>query len=82
MSVVNIVAFPLHRRKTLVKGIAKVLASKNGEDANRFWRDTAKTILRQLQTQGLQQGDSEREVRALLSAVMAEIQWNAETATA
>ncbi|WP_352529707.1 MULTISPECIES: DUF6074 family protein [unclassified Mesorhizobium] len=34
----NISAFPLHRRRKLVEGIARVLESKNGEDANAFWR--------------------------------------------
>ncbi|WP_352829977.1 hypothetical protein [Mesorhizobium sp. M0159] len=29
-------AFPLHRRRKLVKGIARILESKNREDANAF----------------------------------------------
>ncbi|MER9115671.1 hypothetical protein NKH93_03490 [Mesorhizobium sp. M0954] len=32
----------------MVEGIARVLESKNLEDANAFWRSTAKTILVQL----------------------------------
>ncbi|WP_353014669.1 DUF6074 family protein [Mesorhizobium sp. M0854] len=38
-------AFPLNRRRKLVEGIARVLESENLEDANAFWRSTAKTIL-------------------------------------
>lgn len=50
----NVVAFPLHRRQTWVQSIARVLASKNGEDANLFWRNTAKEILGQLSAYGLE----------------------------
>ena len=52
----NISAFPLHRRRKLVEGIARVLESKDGEDANAFWRNTAKAILVQLSDQELHPG--------------------------
>jgi hypothetical protein len=69
----NISAFPLHRRRKLVEGIARVLESKNGEDANAFWRSTAKTILVQLSESGIAPGLAEQEVGTLLRAVLVDI---------
>ncbi|WP_084646966.1 DUF6074 family protein [Mesorhizobium sp. WSM2561] len=69
----NISAFPLHRRRKLVEGIARVLESKNGEDANAFWRSTVKTILVQLSESGVAPGLAEQEVRTLLRAVLGDI---------
>ncbi|MER8459275.1 DUF6074 family protein [Mesorhizobium sp. C280B] len=69
----NISAFPLHRRRKLVEGIAQVLESRNGEDANAFWRSTAKTILVQLSESGIAPGLAEQEVGTLLHAVLGEI---------
>jgi hypothetical protein len=74
----NVVAFPLHRRKKLVSGIARVLESKHGDDANGFWRETAKEILRQLFASGLTVETAEEEVRTLLYAVLAEIHSRSE----
>ena len=58
----NISAFPLHRRQKLVDSIARVLESKNGEDANAFWRSTVKTILVQLSNQELHRGSPNRKL--------------------
>ncbi|MGX9576670.1 DUF6074 family protein [Mesorhizobium sp. f-mel] len=69
----NISAFPLHRRRKLVESIARVLESKNGEDANAFWRSTVKTILVQLSESGVAPGLAEQEVRTLLRAVLGDI---------
>ncbi|RWL22632.1 MULTISPECIES: DUF6074 family protein [Mesorhizobium] len=69
----NITAFPLHRRRKLVQGIARVLESKNGEDANAFWRSTAKTILIQLSESGIAPGLAKQEVGALLHAVLGDM---------
>jgi hypothetical protein len=73
MSDSNISAFPLHRRRKLVEGIARVLESKNGEDANAFWRSTAKQILIQLSESGIAPGLAEREVGTLLHAVLGDM---------
>ncbi|WP_394886326.1 DUF6074 family protein [Mesorhizobium sp. AaZ16] len=69
----NISAFPLHRRRKLVEGIARVLESKNGEEANAFWRSTAKQILIQLSESGIAPGLAEREVGTLLHAVLSDM---------
>ncbi|MGX9120191.1 DUF6074 family protein [Mesorhizobium sp. BHbsci] len=69
----NISAFPLHRRRKLVESIARVLESKNGEDANAFWRSTVETILVQLSESGVAPGLAEQEVRTLLRAVLGDI---------
>ncbi|WP_394890235.1 DUF6074 family protein [Mesorhizobium sp. AaZ16] len=69
----NISAFPLQRRRKLVEGIARVLESKNREDANAFWRSTAKTILVQLSESGIAPGLAEREVGRLLHAVLGDM---------
>lgn len=69
----KISAFPLQRRRKLVEGIARVLESKNGEDANAFWRSTAKTILIQLSESGIAPRLAEQEVGMLLHVVLADI---------
>ncbi|CCV03008.1 conserved hypothetical protein [Mesorhizobium metallidurans STM 2683] len=69
----NIIAFPLHRRRKLVEGIARVLESKNGEDANAFWRSTVKTILVQLSESGIGPGLAEQEIGMLLRSVLRDI---------
>ncbi|WP_456007961.1 DUF6074 family protein [Mesorhizobium sp. f-mel] len=69
----NISAFPLHRRRKLVEGIARVLESKHGEDANAFWRSTAKAILVQLSESGIAPGLAEQEVGTLLHAVLGDL---------
>ncbi|WP_353642793.1 DUF6074 family protein [Mesorhizobium sp. WSM2239] len=69
----NISAFPLHRRRKLIESIARVLESKNGEDANAFWRSTVKAILVQLTESGIAPGLAEQEVRMLLRAVLGDI---------
>ncbi|WP_353642713.1 DUF6074 family protein [Mesorhizobium sp. WSM2239] len=69
----NTSAFPLHRRRKLIESIARVLESKNGEDANAFWRSTVKTILVQLSESGIAPGLAEQEVRTLLRAVLGDI---------
>lgn len=69
----NITAFPLHRRRKLVEGIARVLKSKDGEDANVFWRNTAKQILVQLSESGISPTLAKQEVVTLLHAVLDDI---------
>ncbi|WP_245270467.1 DUF6074 family protein [Mesorhizobium ciceri] len=54
----------------MVDGIARILESKNGEDANAFWRATAMTILVQLSESGIAPRLAEQEVRALLHAIL------------
>ena len=67
-------AFPLSRRAGLVNGLVHVLQSKHGEDANLFWRDTAKELLRQLTAVGVEMERAQEEVRDLFYRVLAEMQ--------
>ncbi|KUM26987.1 hypothetical protein AU467_18655 [Mesorhizobium loti] len=69
----NISAFPLHRRRKLVEAIARILESKNGEDAKAFWRNTARQILVQLSGSGIAPRLAEQEVGTLLHAVLSDI---------
>ena len=75
-----VVAFPLSRQQKLVSGIAHVLQSKSGEEANRFWHDTAKALLQQQMRIGVATKAAEAEVRNLLYAVLAEIEAGAAIA--
>ena len=70
----SVVAFPLHRRRDLVQGVARVLGGLHGERANVYWRRTAKRLLRLTMGMGLAREDAENEIRALLHAVLGEIQ--------
>lgn len=66
----NVITFPLYRQQKLLSGIANVLRSKQGEDATRFWRGTAKDLLQQLTANGVDGASAEEEVRKLLYAVL------------
>ncbi|MET3524194.1 hypothetical protein ABID25_006064 [Mesorhizobium abyssinicae] len=57
----------------MVEGIARVLKSKNGEDANVFWRNTAKQILVHLSESGIAPILAKQEVVTLLHAVLDDI---------
>jgi hypothetical protein len=73
----SVVAFPLHRRRDLVMGVARVLGNKHGEAANEYWRRTAKRLLRLGMGMGMEREAAESDVRALLHAVLSEIQHTA-----
>jgi hypothetical protein len=74
----TVTAFPLSRQQKLLRGIADVLRSKQGEEATLFWRETAKALLQNLVGRGVDVKSAEGEVRALFYAVMAEIETNAQ----
>jgi hypothetical protein len=78
----SVVAFPLHRRRKLVRGIARLLEAKNGEDANVFWRSTAKHLLAQLAASGVTTQAAEQEVRTLLQSVLQEMRSRSDAASA
>lgn len=69
----TVTAFPLSRQRKLLKSIANVLASKQGEEAARFWRETVKALMQNLAERGVDTPSAEDEVRGLLYAVLAEI---------
>jgi type IV secretory pathway TraG/TraD family ATPase VirD4 len=69
----GIVPFPLCRRRKLVTSIAVVLSAKGGEEANQFWRETARGLLVELSHAGVSIADAQKEVRALLQLVLAEM---------
>lgn len=73
----TITAFPLSRQQKLLKGIANVLGSKQGEEAARFWRETVKALMKNLVERGVDAQSAEDEVRCLLYAVLAEIEADA-----
>ncbi len=73
----EIIAFPLHRRRKLVSDLASVLASKHGDDATAFWRETAKDLLCHLASAGVENDNAQDQVRSLLYAVVAEMEGDA-----
>ena len=73
----TIAAFPLSGQHKLLKGIAAILASKQGEDATLFWRETAKALMQNLVERGVDAQSAEDEVRDLLYAVLAEVETDA-----
>jgi hypothetical protein len=73
-----VTAFPLSRQQQLLRGIADVLRSKQGEEATLFWRETAKGLMQNLIERGVDARSAEDEVRDLFYAVMAEMETDAE----
>lgn len=74
----TVAAFPLSRQQKLLRGIAAVLGSKQGEEATLFWRETAKALLQNLIERGVDAQSAEDEVRDLLYAVLAEMETDAQ----
>jgi hypothetical protein len=74
----TVIAFPLSRQQKLLRGIAAVLGSKQGEEATQFWWETAKALLQNLVERGVDAKSAEDEVRNLFYAVMAEMETGAE----
>jgi hypothetical protein len=66
----GVVAFPLYRQRAVVTALSASLAEKHGEEANLFWRDTAKRHLQQLLAAGVPLQQAEEEVRRLLYVVL------------
>ncbi|WP_353682873.1 DUF6074 family protein [Mesorhizobium sp.] len=67
---------PLYRQRRIVSVVAEALSSKDGEHVNRFLRQTARNLLRQLVASGVAVETAEEEVRMLLYVVLGEMQRN------
>jgi len=78
----TVLAFPLHRQQRLLSGIAEVLRMKQGEEANLFWRETARGLLQELMANGVDVRSAEEEVRYLLQAILSQIEAEAAKAEA
>jgi hypothetical protein len=68
----ELIAFPVHRRMALVRRAAKDLSTLNGEEANGYWRATARVLLQELLAQGRDTEAARREVLCFFEAVQAE----------
>jgi hypothetical protein len=74
----TVTAFPLSRQQSLLRSIADVLRSKQGEEATLFWRETAKGLMQNLTERGVDAQSAQDEVRVLFYAVMAEMEIDAQ----
>jgi Family of unknown function (DUF6074) len=68
----RLIAFPVHRRMSLVRRTARELSALNGEEANGYWRSTARVLLQELLVQGCDMATARREVLCFFEAVQAE----------
>lgn len=66
-------AFPLHRRRNLVREVIEGLTSRQHDDASLYWRNLAKELLRQLTAAGVSLDAAQQEVRMLLYAALEEM---------
>ncbi|WP_028034132.1 DUF6074 family protein [Chelativorans sp. J32] len=78
----SVVSFPLYRQQKLLSGIAQALRTKHGDEANLFWRETARNLLQQLTANGVDVRAAEEEVRYFLHAVLLQIETDATKAEA
>jgi hypothetical protein len=69
----ELIAFPIDRRTALVRRTAEQLSARNGEDANSYWRSTARTLLQNLMEQGRGTESARMEVLRFFEAVQAEL---------
>lgn len=69
----ELIAFPIDRRTALVRQAAGELSALNGEDANGYWRSTARTLLKDLVDKGRDMETARLEVLRFFEAVQAEL---------
>ena len=69
MQSAELFAFPAERRGALVRRTARDLQALNGEDANRYWRSTARSLYQELLSQGLDDGAARTSVGRFSDAV-------------
>ena len=74
-------AFPLYRRRNLVREVIEGLAARQHDDASMFWRSLAKDLLRQLTSAGVSLDAAQQEVRLLLYAALEEMHRESATAS-
>lgn len=67
-----IFSFPIDRRTALVRSTAMALFERNGEDANAYWRQTARDLFMELVNQGRDAASARREVLRFFDAVQDE----------
>jgi hypothetical protein len=65
-------SFPIDRRVSLVRETARALFERNGEDANLYWRETARSLFMELVDQGRDGPAARREVLRFFEAVQEE----------
>lgn len=68
----EVLAFPLERRVNLVRQTAEELFTLNGEDANGYWRATARRLLEDITAQGRSMDAARKEVLSFFEAVQIE----------
>ncbi len=68
----DVLVFPLQRRIDLVRRISDELFDLNGEDANGYWRSTARRLLEDLVGQGRSLDAARKDVLHLFEAVQVE----------
>ena len=73
----EVIAFPLWKRRALVVAAAKVLWTKQGRPANRYWRSVAKACIADLVAAGIPRREAEGQARELFEAVQGELLWMA-----
>ncbi|WP_274426175.1 DUF6074 family protein [Chelativorans sp. YIM 93263] len=70
----NVVAFPLYRRRDWVQELARGLSVRGHEEANLFWRAFAKQMLEQLTACGVPMEEAREEVRNFFYVALDEMQ--------
>ena len=69
----KVLAFPVYRRTALVRRAAEELSVLNGEEANAYWRSTARDLLGDLLARGRDASAARGEVLSFFEAVQAEL---------
>lgn len=69
----SVSAFPLSRRRDVVTEVVRGLRTLHNEEANRFWRDKARSLLQDLIAAGVGAEAAKEEVRALLYTALDEM---------
>ncbi|WP_245451169.1 DUF6074 family protein [Borborobacter arsenicus] len=73
----EVLAFPLWKRRDLVAATAKVLWTKQGKAADRYWRSVAKVCIADLIAARVPRREAESQVSELFEAVQGELLWMA-----
>ncbi|MBU4529766.1 MAG: hypothetical protein KUA43_08815 [Hoeflea sp.] len=69
----QVLLFPMINRVGKIRHVAKLLSTKNGDDADLYWRQIRSGLQKQLERVGATQHEIDTEIRAFFQAVQAEL---------
>lgn len=69
----KVLVFPMTNRVGKIRHVAHLLSTKDGDDADLYWRQIRSGLRKQLERVGASEHETNSEIRAFFEAVQAEL---------